>query len=168
MLKLAQPIKLILSDVDGVMTDGCLIYNGQGEHLKVFNVLDGHGIKSLQQQGIQFGIISGRKHPAVTQRMKELGIDIVFQQVEDKLSCYQAIKQQLDLEDCEIAYIGDDEPDIPVLSLVGISATVTMAPSKVQQVAQYCCKTPAGRGALREFIDIILETQVVTHHEQIS
>jgi len=141
------------------MTDGGIYYSGRGEELKKFNTKDGYGIVRLQRMGVKVGIITGRVSAIVKVRAKELGITELYQNLDKKLLAYAAIKKKLDLVDAEIAYIGDDEPDLPVLQCVGFSAAPADAmPSVISQV-DYVCERPGGGGAVREVIDLLLNAQ---------
>jgi 3-deoxy-D-manno-octulosonate 8-phosphate phosphatase (KDO 8-P phosphatase) len=144
-------------DVDGVMTDGGLFYDGNGEALKRFHVLDGHGLKMLQEAGVLVGILSGRNHPAVTARAKELGLTEVHLGLQDKLSQLQDICQRRSLALQACGHMGDDLPDLPVMRAVGFSASVSTAVTEVRQQAMWTAQWPAGAGAVREVCDFILK-----------
>jgi 3-deoxy-D-manno-octulosonate 8-phosphate phosphatase (KDO 8-P phosphatase) len=150
------PIKLLLLDVDGVMTDGGIYFSERGDELKKFNILDGYGIVKLQKKGVRVGIISGRVSHVVTRRAKELGISEVYQNLENKLDVYEQVKTKLGLHDSEIAYVGDDEPDIPVLQKAGFSACPANAVAAVRRQVDFVCKCRGGEGAVREVIDLVL------------
>lgn len=152
-------IKLLLLDVDGVMTDGGVYYGASGEELKKFNIQDGYGIVKLQQAGVPVGIITGRVSKIVQQRAEELGIQEVHQNLENKLEAYERIKNKLSLHDNEIAYIGDDGPDIPVLQCVGFSAAPANGLDDVRKSVDYVCKRRGGEGAVREVIELILRSK---------
>ena len=158
-------IRLVIADVDGIMTDGSLHYDAHGETHKTFHVLDGHGIKKLKHLGITFAVISGRNHPAVTKRLQELDVSHIFLGVSDKLAIYQQLKEQLHLKDENIAYIGDDEPDLPLLERVGLSGSVPNALPEIQNRVDYCCQRAGGQGALREFIEHVISQQDSIHHK---
>jgi 3-deoxy-D-manno-octulosonate 8-phosphate phosphatase (KDO 8-P phosphatase) len=149
-------IRLLLLDVDGVMTDGGLYYTGKGEEVKKFNVKDGYGIIKLRRFGIPVGIITGRVSRIIERRAEELGITELHQNLHDKLDEYKRIKKRFGLMDNEIAYIGDDEPDLPVLKRAGFSAAPADAVSSVLKAVQYTCKHNGGHGAVREVIDMIV------------
>ena len=149
-------IKLLLLDVDGVMTDGGVYYSETGDEQKKFNIQDGYGIVKAQRKGMKFGIITGRVSAIVKRRAAELGIDEVHQSVEEKALVYQQIKTRLGLADSEVAYIGDDEPDLPVLRQVGFSAAPADALEVVKRSVHYVCKRTGGKGAIREVIEKIL------------
>ncbi len=153
--KLAK-IKLLLLDVDGVLTDGRIIYDAQGNELKAFDVKDGHGLKMVQRAGIQVGIITGRSSEVVRRRAAELGIEIVYQGALQKLVPYREILAQHDLTDEQVAYIGDDIVDLPILQRVGFSATVADAVPDVLPLVDYVATRSGGRGAVREVCDLLL------------
>ena len=152
-------IKLLLLDVDGVLTDGGIYYSGRGEELKRFNTKDGYGIVKLQQLGVKVGIITGRVSTIVKVRAKELGIAELHQNLGDKLAAYGRIKKRLALTDAQIAYIGDDEPDLQVLRRVGFAAAPADAMPRVLTAVDYVCKRGGGNGAVREVIDLIVDAQ---------
>lgn len=143
-------------DVDGVMTDGGLFYDQNGESLKRFHVLDGHGLKMLAEAGVLVGILSGRRHAAVHARAKELGITEVHLGLHDKLAQLNEICQRLSLDLQSCGHMGDDLPDLPVMQSVGFSASVTTAVPAVRQQAMWIAEWPAGAGAVREVCDFIL------------
>ncbi len=151
-----KSIKLLLLDVDGVMTDGGVYYGESGEEMKKFNTQDGYGIVQLQRRGVKIGILTGRFSRVVERRAHELGISEVYQNMENKGEAYSAIKARLEMSDGEIAYIGDDDPDLPVLKQVGFSAAPANAVSRVRNAVDYVCKRTGGNGAVREVIDLIL------------
>ena len=141
------------------MTDGGLYYSGRGEQLKKFNVKDGYGIMKLRKFGIRVGIITGRVSKIIERRAGELGITELHQNLHDKLDAYRRIKKRFGLQDAEIAYIGDDEPDLPVLERAGFCAAPADAVSSVLKVVHYRCRNRGGEGAVREVIDIIVDAQ---------
>ena len=153
----AAGLKAMFFDVDGVMTDGSLFYDGNGEALKRFHVLDGHGLKMLQEAGVLVGILSGRSHPAVTARATELGLTEVHLGLLDKLGRLQEIcaRRSLGLQAC--GHMGDDLPDLPVMQAVGFSATVSTAVAEVRHQSMWTAQWPAGAGAVREVCDFILK-----------
>lgn len=161
-------IKLLLLDVDGVMTDGRIIYGSDGSETKAFDVKDGHGLKLLQRAGIRVGIITGRQSEIVSRRAAELGIELVYQGAKDKSLPFNEIMQKLNLSPVEIAYVGDDIVDLPVMRKVGFAATVADAADDVKPFADMITKRPGGRGAVREICDFLLKESgrwpAVTHH----
>lgn len=150
-------IRLLLLDVDGVLTDGRIIYDDRGVEFKAFDVKDGHGIKLLQRAGLQVGIITGRQSPVVEIRARELGIDLVYQGVKDKLVPYREILLKLGLRDEEVAYVGDDVVDLPILRRVGFAATVADAVPEIEPYVHYVATRRGGRGAVREICDLLLK-----------
>ncbi|PLY03642.1 MAG: phenylphosphate carboxylase subunit delta [Desulfuromonas sp.] len=150
-------IELLLLDVDGVLTDGRIIYGNDGQETKAFDVKDGHGLKLVQRTGIKVGIITGRQSKIVAARAEELGIEIVYQGCRDKLEPYEEILAQTGLSDEHVAYVGDDVVDLPVLTRVGFSATVADAVEDVKGYVDYVSERSGGRGAVREICDLILK-----------
>ena len=150
-------IKLLLLDVDGVMTDGGIYLSNSGDEFKKFNIQDGYGIVKLQRTGIKVGIITGRVSKIVTKRAEELGIQEVYQNLENKIEAYETIKKKLYLSDPDIACIGDDEFDLPVLERVGFSAAPSDAVPSVKKRVHFVCTRSGGNGAVREVIDLILQ-----------
>jgi 3-deoxy-D-manno-octulosonate 8-phosphate phosphatase (KDO 8-P phosphatase) len=170
MSKKLENIHLLLLDVDGVMTDGGIIFDANGLEIKCFNVMDGHGIKMLQRHGIQVGIITGRTSAVVDIRARELGIELVYQGALKKLESYDAVKMKTGLDDGQIAYMGDDVIDVPVMRRAGFAAAPPDALSEVLAVADYVTSRPGGRGAVREVCDLILKgrgfwDEVVSRYE---
>ena len=145
--------------MDGVLTDGGVYYSGRGEELKRFNTKDGYGIVKAQHLGIKVGIITGRVSKIVKKRAEELGILEVHQNQEDKIEAYRRIKTKFKVDDTEIAYIGDDEPDLEVLRFAGFSAAPADAADCVIREVDYVCRKKGGKGAVREVIDLILDSQ---------
>jgi 3-deoxy-D-manno-octulosonate 8-phosphate phosphatase (KDO 8-P phosphatase) len=154
-----SPIKLLLLDVDGILTDGKLWYDQHGEALKCFHVHDGHGLKELMRNGIQVGIISGRDCPALRARLSDLGITTAFLGVDNKLPCYEKIKSKQGLQDSEIAYMGDDIPDLAIMQQVALAITVPNAAAQVKAVAHRVTKRHGGCGAVREACDHLLQPE---------
>ncbi len=157
--KRAKRIRLALFDVDGVLTDGRLYFGPSGEAMKVFNVLDGHGIRMLQTAGVATGILSGRKSPAVTARAQELGMNHVILGAEDKLAEYERLRKKLALEDAQCAFVGDDLPDLPVMLACGFAVAVANAVPDVKAAAHYVTRASGGAGAAREFCELVLRAQ---------
>lgn len=152
-----KKIKLLLLDVDGILTDGRIIYANDGQEIKAFDVKDGHGLKLVQRAGIRVGIITGRQSQIVIKRAEELGIEFLYQGCRDKLEPYQEILEKSGLVDEQVAYVGDDVVDLPVLTRVGFSATVCDAVEDVKPYVHYIAERPGGRGAVREICDLILK-----------
>lgn len=154
-----RKIRLLLLDVDGVMTDGGIYYSSKGEVMKKFNTKDGYGIVKLQRMGVKVGIITGRVSEIVIRRARELGIQEVYQNQEDKIEAYSDITTRLGLSAGEVAYMGDDEPDMPVLRVVGFSAAPSDASPSVVKEVSYVCRSRGGHGAVREVVDLILQAR---------
>ncbi len=159
MYKRLKNIKLLLLDVDGVMTDGRIIFDSNGIESKFFNVKDGHGIKLLQRAGVEVGIVSGRSSQVVANRAAELGITRVFQGSLDKLSVYRQILADTGLADDQVAFMGDDIIDIPVMRRVGFAAAPADAVEEVLPHAHFVARNRGGWGAVRELCDLILKGQ---------
>jgi len=155
----ARQVSLMAFDVDGVMTDGRLYYSGQGEELKSFNTLDGHGLKMLANAGVVLAIISGRGSRALELRARNLGIEILLQGVEDKLGAMQEVLKQQHLDFASAGYMGDDVVDLPVLSACGFSASVPNGHALVRRHVDYVTRCDAGLGAVREVCELILAAQ---------
>ncbi len=150
-------IKLLILDVDGVMTDGGFYITASGEMSRKFNVLDGFGIRQALKKGVEVAIITGGKSEAVIHRSEYLGIKHVFMGREDKLSVYnESVKPLFNLKDEQVAFIGDDVYDIPLLNAVGMPITVPNAHESVKKVAKYITSKRGGEGAVREVIDLII------------
>ncbi|MGE0605568.1 MAG: KdsC family phosphatase [Pirellulales bacterium] len=154
-----QPIELLLSDIDGVLTDGGVILNNQGIESKEFNIRDGLGIRLFQRAGGKFGLVTGRSSHVVKTRAAELEIELIRQGVEDKLAAVKEIAAESNLELRQIAYIGDDLPDLAVLMQVGLGVAVGDACPEMREAAAYVTALPGGRGAVRETIELILKSQ---------
>lgn len=156
-LQRAQSIKLLLLDVDGVLTDGRLYISDSGEQLKVFNTLDGHGIKLLQRSGVEVGIISGRDSQALCRRATDLGISLLYRGREDKTEVLREITAERGLDDDEIAFVGDDLPDLGVIDRVGLGISVPNAHPEVLRIADILTERRGGEGAVREVCDFLLQ-----------
>lgn len=157
--KLAKRIKLLILDVDGVMTDNCLYLNDRGIESKKFNILDGMGIWLAFKAGIEVALISGRPSKATEFRALHLKIKHVYLGELDKIRAYQKLKRNLNVKDDEIAYMGDDILDVPVLKRVGLPICVKNANPKVKKFAKLVTETKGGEGAVREVVDIILKAK---------
>ena len=154
-----KKIKAIFLDVDGVLTDGSIIYGSDGNELKVFGSHDGFGITTAIENGIRVGIITGRKSDVVERRAMELGIVDLYQGSIDKVTPLERIKKTYSLDKSEIAYIGDDILDLPILVKVGFSAAPANSVRQVKMRVDYVCKAQGGHGAVREVIDLVLKGQ---------
>ncbi len=155
----AKAIRLLVLDVDGVLTSGNLLYTKEAIHYKAFHVLDGLGIKLLKKTGIEVGIITSCKSDIIKRRAQDLGLQHIYQGQDDKLISYEELKQKLNLSDQQIAYVGDDLPDLPIIRRVGLGMTVANAPQILQEQAAYVSKTPGGQGAVREICELIMNAQ---------
>lgn len=155
-MTLIKTIKLIVSDVDGVMTDGGLYYGKNGEELKKFNVKDGFVVSTLRREGIKLGIITGRESPIVQQRFSELKFDFIIQGSGDKLADLEKAAARLGITLDHVAYIGDDLNDLALLEKVGLSACPEDATETLKDKVSYICGKKGGEGAFREFAEHIL------------
>jgi 3-deoxy-D-manno-octulosonate 8-phosphate phosphatase (KDO 8-P phosphatase) len=161
LLARAARIRLVLLDVDGVLTDGRLYYGPQGEAMKAFDVKDGHGIVLLRDH-LDFGVISGRPGQASQRRLEELRVKhLIFGQI-DKLAGYAQL-QHLGFADHEVAYMGDDLNDLPLLRLVGLSAAPADARPEVRAAVHFLTRAPGGRGAVRELCDLLAAARGLAH-----
>ena len=158
-LECAKKIKYLFLDVDGVLTDGKLYFGKSGEELKVFNVKDGQGIRLLQHKGIKVGIISARKSEIVTQRANELNISPLFQGEKDKASKLLEFTASHSLKLDQIAFIGDDLPDLRVIKMVGLGLCVANSSKQVVESADWKTENNGGHGAIREVAELILTAQ---------
>jgi len=152
----AAAIRLLILDVDGVLTDGSLLYGPEGEQLKQFDVKDGLGIRLLLDHGVQVAVITARKSAALERRMADLGIEQFFSGSPDKLQVYERLRDQLGLKDTQVAYMGDDILDLPVMRKVGLSIAVADAHDLVIDEAKLITEIPGGCGAVREVADGLL------------
>ena len=157
--KKLRKIKLLILDVDGVLTHNGVYVGSDGNEFKKFNIQDGFGIYLLQKAGVKVALLSGRYSKATEYRAQELKIQHVYNGYTDKLKAYEKLKEKLSLQDREIAFVGDDLPDIPVLKSVGVPIAVANAQPEVKKVADYVTKTSGGEGALREIINLILQAK---------
>lgn len=155
----AAEIRLVICDVDGVLSDGLIYMGNNGEELKAFNVRDGYGIRSLITEGIHVAIITGRQSKLVADRATTLGIEHLYQGQSDKLIAFEKILADLNLQPHQVSYIGDDLIDWPVMAKVGLSVAVADAHPILLQRAQYVTRIAGGRGAVRELCDLILQSQ---------
>jgi 3-deoxy-D-manno-octulosonate 8-phosphate phosphatase (KDO 8-P phosphatase) len=158
-LERARKTRLLIMDVDGVLTDGRIIQDCHGHELKVFDVKDGHGIVMAHRAKLRTGLISGRESETITRRAEELGIELVFQKIWNKLEVYERILVDTALTHDEVAYIGDDLIDIPLLRRVGLAVAVADAVEEVKAVCHFITQRPGGQGAVREVIELILRAQ---------
>jgi 3-deoxy-D-manno-octulosonate 8-phosphate phosphatase (KDO 8-P phosphatase) len=155
----ARAIRLAIFDVDGVMTDGTVFVGAEGELFKAFNILDGHGVKMLQSAGVAAAIISGRASEAVARRAQELSITHVVQGSADKSLAFDALIASLALKPEECAFVGDDLPDLAVMRRCGLAVAVANAVDAVKSSSHYVTRAAGGRGAVREFCELVLRAQ---------
>ena len=151
-----KEIKILALDVDGVLTDGTLIINANGSESKFFNVLDGHGLRMWQRAGLKATLVSGRASEPTKRRAEQLEIEYVFQDCHNKLPVVEQLLEQLDLSPANMAFIGDDLTDMPVIRYAGFGVAVANAVDEVKQCADYVTTRPGGSGAVREVIEYIL------------
>jgi 3-deoxy-D-manno-octulosonate 8-phosphate phosphatase (KDO 8-P phosphatase) len=157
--KKAAKIKLLLLDVDGVLTDGRIIIDDRGIETKHFHVRDGQGLAWLKREGIEVGFVTGRSSAVVRHRAKELRVKLVYQGVVDKLACYEAIKRHHKFEDEEIAYVGDDIVDCPIMGKVGLAISVADGWPGLSSFVDYVTSASGGQGAVREVAELLLKAQ---------
>ena len=155
----AAKIRMLILDVDGVLTDGRLYYDHAGSEMKAFNTRDGMGLKALQRAGIEVAVISGRKSGAVTHRMAQLGIRHVYQGREDKLDVFLEILRITSLDAAQVCFAGDDWIDLPVLLRAGLAVSVADAEEQVKQRVHWITRRNGGDGAVREICNLILAAQ---------
>jgi 3-deoxy-D-manno-octulosonate 8-phosphate phosphatase (KDO 8-P phosphatase) len=162
--KKAKLIKLLLLDVDGVLTDGRIIIDDRGVETKQFDVRDGQGIVSLMRAGIQVGVITARSSKVVSYRAKELGLRMVLQGVRSKADAYGEIQRKTGLAETQIAYMGDDIGDLKILHRVGLAVTVRDGWQGLSKLVDYVTEKPGGRGAVREVAELLLRAQNKWRH----
>jgi 3-deoxy-D-manno-octulosonate 8-phosphate phosphatase (KDO 8-P phosphatase) len=155
----ARAVRLLVLDVDGVLTDGRLYFSEDGQELKTFDTQDGHGIKMLQQAGIGCAIITGRNTKLVARRAANLGIQHLLQGREDKAVALRALCLELNIQLDEVAYVGDDWPDLPAIRAAGLGVAVANAHQECRRYADFVTTATGGRGAVREVCDLLLEAQ---------
>lgn len=159
MFRRARDVKTLLLDVDGVLTPGQIVHSESGHMLKFFNALDGFGIKLARFAGLRIGIISASESDAIRHRAADMKIELLYLGRYDKLNAYESLKQELGIGDGEIAYVGDDIPDLPVLRRAGFPVAVHNASRPVKAAAGFLTRRGGGQGAVREVIDFILHAQ---------
>ena len=155
----ARAIRLVIFDVDGVLTDGSLYLGDSGEEIKAYNSRDGHGIKMLHESGVELAIITGRTSRSVELRARNLGVELLYQGVADKARVFAELLVARKLDAGATAYMGDDVVDLPVLRRCGLALTVPEAPFAVKQCADYVTRARGGRGAAREACELIMHAQ---------
>lgn len=155
----AKRLKLLILDVDGVLTDGKLFFDDQGREYKSFHARDGHGIKLLRQSGVDVAVISGRKSKSVELRMKSLGIEHVYQGHENKIAAFEEIIKKMGITPDQAAHVGDDLLDLPIMVRVGLAIAVQDSNLTVKKYADWCTSLAGGEGAVREVCDLIMQVQ---------
>ena len=152
-----KEIQLLLLDVDGVLTDGSIIYSDEASETKMFNVKDGFGLKLVMQAGIKVGLVTGRKSEALHRRCRDLGIAYVYDGVQQKARLLDEIATKTGVSALNTAFVGDDLPDIPIMKRVGLSIAVADAHERVRKQAGWTTSAAGGRGAVREVCDALLK-----------
>jgi len=155
----ARPIRLLILDVDGVLTDGSLYFDSKGETLKVFHVRDGHGIKMAQRAGLEVAFLSGRRSDAAYHRARELEINRFYEGVRDKVAILEELLAALNLTPAEVATVGDELVDLPLFHRVGLAVAVADAVPELKAAAHWVTRLPGGQGAVREVCDLILKAR---------
>ncbi len=155
----ASKIKLLVFDVDGVMTDGSITYDENGIEYKTFNAKDGHGLAKMVRNGYMTAVITGRRNGTVDRRAEDLRFTEVYQGVKNKLPILEGIMQKYKLSFDEVSYMGDDEPDVPILEKVGISACPSDAVENVKKICNFVSTKEGGHGAVRELCDFVFENK---------
>lgn len=156
LIEKAAAIRLLALDVDGIMTDGTLLFSASGDEMKGFNILDGLGIKQVMAAGINVAVITGRRSPLTEKRMNDLGIPHLMQGREDKKVALRELAAQLEIAPHQIAYMGDDLPDLPAIRYAGLGITVPNGYWLVRQHADFCTSVAGGSGAVREACELLL------------
>jgi len=152
-------IKVLVMDVDGVLTDGRIIVDSHGKEIKIFDVKDGFGLVLLKRAGLKTAIISARRAEAVTARATDLKIEKIYQDARQKIDAYENLLKELSVRDDEVCFMGDDLPDLPVLKRVGFAVTVPNGVAEVKERCDYITKNDGGEGAVREVVELILKAQ---------
>lgn len=155
----ARGIRLVIFDVDGVLTDGSLFLGDDGQQYKAFHSRDGHGMRMLQHSGVKIGILTGRSSRVVEHRMRDLGVELVLQGRREKLPAFETLLARAGVEASATAYVGDDVVDLPVMRRVGLAVAVQDAHPLVKRHAHWLTTNPGGRGAAREVCELIMEAQ---------
>lgn len=159
----AKQIKLVIFDVDGVLTDGGLYFTDDGREIKKFNVKDGLGISMLVKKGVEVAVITGRNSVIVADRMKSLGVNHVYQGRMNKLETYENLKVALQITDAEVAFVGDDVIDLPIMRHCALAVAVADAHAEVLENAHWVLDKKGGRGAARDVCDLIMQVQGLSH-----
>jgi 3-deoxy-D-manno-octulosonate 8-phosphate phosphatase (KDO 8-P phosphatase) len=154
-----KQIRLLLLDVDGVLTDGGIVYNDNGQEIKCFNAKDGLGIRLLMGAGVRVGVVTGRRAPALVHRCNNLGIELIFDGIRDKAAALDQIVAQVGIDKEQIAFMGDDLPDLSIMRRVGLAVAVADARAEVQKGAAMVTTSNGGAGAVRELCEAILKAK---------
>lgn len=155
----AKNIELVIFDIDGVMTDGSLFFDNNGDEYKAFNSLDGHGLRMLQECGVKVAVITGRKSRLVEHRMNDLGVELLYQGYRDKTPAFAALVKEVGLSTDQITYVGDDVVDLPIMSQLDFAIAVQNAHPFVKQHAHWITARSGGHGAVRDVCEMILEAK---------
>ena len=158
-LEKAKNIELVIFDIDGVMTDGGLFFDNNGGEYKAFNSLDGHGLRMLLECGVQAAVITGRKSELVKHRMNDLGITLLYQGYRDKTPAFEALLKEVNIKKEQIAYVGDDVIDLPIMSQLNFAIAVQNAHPFVKQHSHWITERSGGHGAVRDVCELILEAK---------
>jgi 3-deoxy-D-manno-octulosonate 8-phosphate phosphatase (KDO 8-P phosphatase) len=158
-IRRARTIRMLVLDVDGVLTDGRLFYGPDGQALTAFHILDGHGIAMAIRAGLSLAIVTGRESEAVARRAREMGIREIHQKATDKLPVFEGLLAKSGLDASQAACMGDDLPDLPLLRRAGLAITVPDAVDEVRAAAHYVTRRPGGQGAVREAVELLLKSQ---------
>lgn len=158
-LEKAKNIELVIFDIDGVMTDGGLFFDNNGGEYKAFNSLDGHGLRMLLECGVQAAVITGRKSELVRHRMNDLGITLLYQGYRDKTPAFEALLKEVNIKKEQIAYVGDDVIDLPIMSQLDFAIAVQNAHPFVKQHSHWITERSGGHGAVRDVCELILEAK---------
>ncbi len=159
LLKKAKNIKLVIFDIDGVMTDGSLFFDNNGDEYKAFNSFDGHGLRMLQECGVKVAIITGRKSELVKHRMNDLGVTLLYQGYRDKTPAFEALLKEVNINKDEITYVGDDVVDLPIMSQLDFAIAVQNAHPFVKKHAHWITERSGGHGAVRDVCEFILQAK---------
>jgi 3-deoxy-D-manno-octulosonate 8-phosphate phosphatase (KDO 8-P phosphatase) len=158
-IRRAKAVRMLVLDVDGILTDGRLFYGPGGEAFAAFHIQDGHGIKMAIRSGLSLAVITGRESEAVARRARELGIVEIHQKAVDKLPVFEDLLAKSGLVASQVACMGDDLPDLPLLRRAGLAISVPDAAGEVRAAAHYVTRRPGGRGAVREAVELLLKSQ---------
>ncbi len=158
-LEKAKNIELVIFDIDGVMTDGSLFFDNNGDEYKAFNSLDGHGLRMLQECGVRVAVITGRKSELVKHRMHDLGVNLLYQGYRDKTPAFKDLLEEVKLDKDQVTYVGDDVVDLPIMSQLNFAIAVQNAHPFVKQHAHWITDRSGGHGAVRDVCEFIMEAK---------